>query len=309
MDTLYKIIARELMPYELGICSIGDSLLLINNTDQKVGRNIPDRDRMIDSIAVPFRMEQFGIIFCTEGFLHYSINLNDLTIHAGDVLLIAPNTIGTISGFDPQTHVMCIAIGTGFTPSDAGIKDYMSLYQMIISQPLLHLNEQQQSRFIRLFSDMQEAMNEPQQSLRENLSLAYLHVLFTYLQTYMQDAQKQQNNVREPRKMLILRQFLSLVEQHFREQRMLGFYANKLCVSAKHLGEVIREASGKNATDWIQERVIMEAKVLLLDGHHNVQQVSYQLNFPTQSFFGKYFKNAVGVSPSEYTATHNKAYR
>ncbi len=304
MDTLYKIIARELMPYEQNISSIGDNLLLINNTDRKVGSNIPDRNKMIDSIAVPFRMEQLGIVFCTEGFLHYSINLNDLTIHAGDVLLIAPNTIGTISGFAPQTRVMCIAIGTGFTPSNAGVKDYMTLYQMIVSQPLLHLDEQQQSRFVKVFGDMQEAMSELNQSLRESLSLAYLRVLFTYLQSYLQNAQKQQNNVREPRKMLILRQFLLLVEQHFREQRMLGFYADKLCVSAKHLGEVIREASGKNATDWIQERVIIEAKVLLLDGHHNVQQVADMLNFPTQSFFGKYFKNAVGVSPSEYTATH-----
>ena len=62
----------------------------------------------------------------------------------------------------------------------------------------------------------------------------------------------------------------------------------------------ISPASGRMAGDWIQDRVILEAKLLLLDGNHNVQQVADALNFTSQSFFGKYFKNATGMSPKAY---------
>lgn len=94
--------------------------------------------------------------------------------------------------------------------------------------------------------------------------------------------------------------FFDLVEKHFSSRRDVGFYAEKLCLAPKYASQVIRQASGKMPADWIRERVILEAKLLLLDGRHNVQQVSDALGFPSQSAFGKYFKQATGISPRDY---------
>ncbi|MBO6051993.1 MAG: AraC family transcriptional regulator [Bacteroidales bacterium] len=105
---------------------------------------------------------------------------------------------------------------------------------------------------------------------------------------------------RSPRRMVVLNRFFDLVEKYFATERQISFYADKLCLAPKYASQVIRQASGKMAGDWIQERVILEAKLLLLDGHHNVQQVADALNFSSQSFFGKYFKSATGMSPKEY---------
>lgn len=94
--------------------------------------------------------------------------------------------------------------------------------------------------------------------------------------------------------------FISLVQQHFKSERFLDFYANKLEVSTKHLSRTIKETTGFTAVEWIDRFVILEAKVLLKSTNMTIQQISDELNFTTQSFFGKYFKKHTGKSPKDF---------
>lgn len=94
--------------------------------------------------------------------------------------------------------------------------------------------------------------------------------------------------------------FVRLVHDHHRKERSVAFYADKLFISPKYLSLIIKEALGRSAAEIIDEYVILEAKNLLRFSGKNIQQVSYELNFPNQSSFGKYFKHLVGMSPSEY---------
>lgn len=94
--------------------------------------------------------------------------------------------------------------------------------------------------------------------------------------------------------------FLSLVQQHFKKERFLDFYADKLEVSGKHLSRTVKEATGFTAVDWIDRFVILEAKVLLKSTTMSIQQISDELNFNSQSFFGKYFKKHTGSSPKDF---------
>lgn len=94
--------------------------------------------------------------------------------------------------------------------------------------------------------------------------------------------------------------FLLQLQQSFKKERFLDFYANQLGVSTKHLSRTVRETTGFTAVEWIDRFVILEAKVLLKATNMSVQQISDELNFPSQSFFGKYFKKHVGSSPKEF---------
>ncbi len=93
---------------------------------------------------------------------------------------------------------------------------------------------------------------------------------------------------------------MRLVRKHFRYERTVGFYADKLCISPKYLSLVVKEATNRSAAQIIDEYVILEAKNLLRFSGKNVQQVAYELNFPNQSSFGKYFKHLTGMSPTEF---------
>lgn len=80
----------------------------------------------------------------------------------------------------------------------------------------------------------------------------------------------------------------------------MQFYADRLCLTPKYLSQVVHAVSGRHAGDWIRDYVILEAKALLKSGQYTIQQVSDMLNFANQSFFGVYFKKAVGCSPTVY---------
>ena len=98
----------------------------------------------------------------------------------------------------------------------------------------------------------------------------------------------------------IVSRFLKCVQENYREHRDLGFYADHLDLSLKYMSRVIYEQTGRHPSRWIKDYVILEAKTMLLSGSYSIQQIAEELNFPNQSFFGKYFKEAVGTSPRKW---------
>ncbi len=94
--------------------------------------------------------------------------------------------------------------------------------------------------------------------------------------------------------------FIKLVKDKFKTERFLEFYADELGVTPKHLSRTVKAQTGYSAASWIERFLILEAKILLKSTNLTIQQISDNLNFPTQSFFGKYFKKNVGLSPKLY---------
>lgn len=102
------------------------------------------------------------------------------------------------------------------------------------------------------------------------------------------------------RKDALFNAFISKVEKHHREEHGVKFYADELFVTPKYLSAVVDEASSKGAKQWIDEYVALDAKVLLRTTQKDIQEISEELNFPDMSFFGKFFKRIVGVSPKTF---------
>ncbi|MDE7421850.1 MAG: helix-turn-helix domain-containing protein [Muribaculaceae bacterium] len=94
--------------------------------------------------------------------------------------------------------------------------------------------------------------------------------------------------------------FIMLVKEKFKTERFLEYYADELGVTPKHLSRTVKAQTGYSAASWIERFLILEAKILLKSTNLTIQQISDDLNFPTQSFFGKYFKKNVGLSPKLY---------
>lgn len=102
------------------------------------------------------------------------------------------------------------------------------------------------------------------------------------------------------RKEELFEQFLQLLFEHCKEQHGVTFYAEKLFVTPQYLSLVLKEVTGKSANKWIDEALILEAKILLKAPLATVQQVADVLHFSDQSTFGKFFKKHMGISPMEY---------
>lgn len=99
---------------------------------------------------------------------------------------------------------------------------------------------------------------------------------------------------------VLSKEFIQLVQEHFRQERQLQFYADKLCITPRYLSRVVKETTSSSAAEWIERYVVLEARALLKSTNMTIQQISDYLNFPSQTFFGKYFKRRMGISPKEY---------
>ena len=99
---------------------------------------------------------------------------------------------------------------------------------------------------------------------------------------------------------LISKNFTQLVMQNYTMQRSVAWYAKRLGITQAHLSTIVKQSTGKTCIEIITSMVIMDAKAQLKSTNLTIHDIAYTLNFTNMSFFGKYFKRHVGMSPQEY---------
>jgi len=102
------------------------------------------------------------------------------------------------------------------------------------------------------------------------------------------------------RKEELTMRFLKVLNENFKNEKSVKFYASTLCLTPDYLSKILKETTGKTASQLIDDTVIIEAKILLNNATGSVAEIAEELKFSNQSFFGKYFKKHVGFSPSDF---------
>lgn len=94
--------------------------------------------------------------------------------------------------------------------------------------------------------------------------------------------------------------FMSLVSRYGSREHQLEFYAENMGITTKYLTSVISRITGKRATQWISDNVIMNSKRLLEQSSCQIQEIAIQMGFKSASDFSKYFHKQTGTSPLQY---------
>lgn len=95
-------------------------------------------------------------------------------------------------------------------------------------------------------------------------------------------------------------QFFLLLENHFKEEKQVGFYADKLHISSKRLNQILKEKTGKSISALLHERTIMEAKHELFVSERSIKEIALELGFEDQSYFTRFFKRMTGQTPEAF---------
>lgn len=112
--------------------------------------------------------------------------------------------------------------------------------------------------------------------------------------------------VPQDREDTIFNKFLIAVHEHCHRERTVRFYADEQHLSPYYFSTIIRDKSGKSASEWIEEVTMTYARQYLGDSAASVKEIAERLGFPDQSTFGRYFRQRQGCSPSEYRLNINK---
>jgi AraC-like DNA-binding protein len=98
----------------------------------------------------------------------------------------------------------------------------------------------------------------------------------------------------------VLRNFQKLIDLHYKEKKLTKDYAALLYVTPNHLNALSKDVTGHSAGELIRNRVLLEAKRLLVNAEMNVSQIADELEFADNSYFSKFFKKYVGVTPEVF---------
>lgn len=258
-------------------------------------------------LSVP--MSIVGLAFCVlkRGRAIVNIDFKDIDMAPNSMMAVDSNTrfcIKSVAENGADVFLMCFS--RQFLHDLNFDLHTLNLHELVDNRPDAVVNLAQEE--VELIEGMAQVLlnnakynSEPTFSLQIARSVTQA-LIYQQLQIFSNRRPKGLLNQTPSgsRQLAYVQEFIQQLQLHHSHHRDLAFYAGKLCISQKYLSHVIKEATGRSATEWIAEYVVMEAKNLLRYSNKNVQQVAYSLNFPTQSSFGKYFKHVTGVSPSEF---------
>ncbi|HEV2478445.1 MAG TPA: AraC family transcriptional regulator [Puia sp.] len=132
------------------------------------------------------------------------------------------------------------------------------------------------------------------------LDMIRIRLLELFIVVERNDTRKKGDNNLPPQKLALVRAFKQIIDKRFRELKLPKEYAEQLHVTPNYLNAVCHELVGKTAGDLIRDRVVLEAKRLLVNADLSITQIAYELNFADGSYFTKFFRKYAGVTPEEF---------
>ncbi len=111
-----------------------------------------------------------------------------------------------------------------------------------------------------------------------------------------------ENTMNKGKGHIVVKKFFQLVEENYLNNLSVTEYADKLAITANHLTQTVNLLTGKTSSQIIKSKQVLEIKRLLVHTNLSVTEIGMRLNFPDQSYFAKFFKREVGISPLQYRA-------
>ena len=245
----------------------------------------------------PYRAKEGRIIRILQGTGRISINLIEYEVSAHQIIIIPDNSLIELLKISPDYDFQVIVPACNFLPALPGsiLSETYTRNGIVLS-----LNEEEWTQAEMVFTLLWNILHSSPYR-RETVQHFIISLLYNLKYTYEQT--RTTTPLRLSRREEIFRRFIALVNEHSKQERSVNFYADKLCLTPHYLSTIIREVSGQTVMQWINQSVVLEAKVLLKHSDLLIFQISDELNFPNPSFFSKFFKRMTGMTPAEYQKT------
>ena len=255
----------------------------------------------------PCRFDCYMIVYCVKGAVNLNINLGEHELKAGMLFFNQPGNILRINECMGEAgedyHYVCVLFSKEF------MRDLMLDVNRIftrnfsfVEHPCIELDTHQDEQ-LHKHADLMISLARNKTPFLVECVRSILSSVFYYMAgVWAEKTPSVDPASAKPtsKSSALVDNFLKLLQEYHTMHRNVGFYAGKLCLTPKYLSRVIRDATGKSAPEWIDSYVILEAKNLLKHSGLAIKEIVFQLNFPNQSVFYKFFKARTGMTPTEY---------
>jgi len=252
---------------------------------------------LVAAIQDPIKFSATVSVFVKQGECVADINLIEHHIKAPCLVQIRTNQILQPKSVSPDFNCSYLVLSNRLTESLFLHFSSIPALNAVNRFQVVPIPENDVEGFTRFYTYLPEVTNDKDNPYMFQTLQSYILTFFFSMgyKLFMDLSERQSMSYGR-----ISDRFIQLLQQNFKKERFLDFYAEKLGISAKHLSRTVKQQTGYTAVEWIERYVVLEAKVMLRSSSLNIQQIADELNFKSQSFFGKYFKKYTGISPKAF---------
>lgn len=291
---------------ELPRMSLLQFKFLLDETEEQevrvyVNRNVGVVKRLVPSATLrfaqhPFVLEEMRVMMLRQGRARIVVNLLPLELHGGELLFLAPHaTIEVLEyspdiegqGFSMTGELFALAMGEAVPRAlDGHLRHFV-----------MPLSDGELGFFTQLIDMLYDTVGRADYSSHVFLSLA---ATFWWYVDSLHKRQRQIEVLSPTHDQQLFARFIALVNEHARREHTLDFYADRLCLSSRYMGTIVKKVSGRSAKAWVDEALATAIKVELRHSTKPLKQIADETHFPNMSFFSKFFRRMAGMTPQEY---------
>ena len=248
----------------------------------------------------------YAAILCTKGQADVNIDNKPHQVKAGDLFICQPNLF--IEKFTMDSDFQCRVIGMSLqyvkqiNIVSGNIWDIKLFFDQT---PIIHLQPEEVTIFCQYYDLLVSKLTgqhiKYHKELMETLLKAFSYELRSVLERVISVKPPTYTSGQH-----IFKEFLELLSTSTPRPRTVSYYSDRLCITPKYLSAVCKEASGKTASELINQYVVKDIVYLLHRPDKSIKDIAFELDFPNLSFFGKYVKKHLGMSPKMYRQKKDK---
>lgn len=256
--------------------------------------------------AVPQRHNHFEIIWVKCGTGVHLIDLEKHEIEDDTIYYLTPGQVHLLkaSRHSEGYLISFSAEFIGLAEDHINLAFTSELSYACSQSPVIQVSEAMKDEMQDILERMMKEYNN-YFLLRAEVLKGFLKIFLIYLtrqsEKFRQKSAPNQNAG-------LVKRFLSLLDKNFMSKKMVADYARELCVTPNYLNEMVKKVSGIPASEHIKRRIILEAKRQASYTDVSMKEIAYNLGFNDTSHFSKFFKNASGISFTDFKKKQRHPY-
>ena len=281
--------------------STTDSDFGLDNTNELIenGFGLYSSARVKSRIG-PLKSEFYRIAICRRGFVKVDCGLETFDHQRNTIHFNFPNQLFSLYDKSDDMFAYYMLFTEKFIEDILPLKNIQQHFPFLDYEgvPFFQLSESEAAEIENLFFKIDNEIKQKQKDLKQTIQLYINLVLIISNRSYQRQLLSKKVDPKKETTLLV--RFKKLVGQHFITKRSVSDYASMLAVTPNHLNKLIKEQTGKTASSFIEEMILMEAKALLKHTELSISEIAYQLDFSDPSHFNKFFKKEVETTPLQY---------
>jgi AraC-like DNA-binding protein len=243
------------------------------------------------------------IAFCEEGEVLCNINGHQYLLQQDYCAILPPGTIVRPNLSTTSHTIKVAAIGQRFLTDTLSLKkETWNVLHFLSSNPIFPINRASSYKMF-LYKELLLALIREESHVYSKQTRRYHFAsmvceMFSLLNKMIPEYQRR--NINRSRATYIVRNFIELVNADNGSHRSLNYYADLMCYTNKHLRIIVKKVTGKSPSQFIKENTIKQIKYKLRQSNLSIKELADYFGFPTASFFGKFVKEHIGMSPMQY---------